>query len=88
MLAWARLYAPRARTASVALHQLKVWATLALALFASQAATAAASAASEKLRTILTTDGEVDDIDTMIRWFLHANEMEPVGLVNSGSQWH
>ncbi|MDA0172211.1 DUF1593 domain-containing protein [Solirubrobacter taibaiensis] len=48
----------------------------------------AAPAQAAKPRTILTTDGEVDDIDTMIRWFLYANEMEPVGLVYSSSQWH
>ncbi|MDA0180090.1 DUF1593 domain-containing protein [Solirubrobacter phytolaccae] len=50
------------------------------------AAPAVAEAA--KPRTILTTDGEVDDIDTMIRWFLYSNEMTPVGLVYSSSQWH
>ncbi|MDA0138816.1 nucleoside hydrolase-like domain-containing protein [Solirubrobacter deserti] len=59
---------------------------LLLVLFAALLFAAPAQAA--KPRTILTTDGEVDDIDTMIRWFLYANEMEPVGLVYSSSQWH
>ena len=47
-----------------------------------------ASVADAKPRTIITTDGEVDDIDSMARWFLYANEMDTVGLVYSSSQWH
>lgn len=68
--------------------KFKPWAAVALAAAAAFTAAAPAAAAPEKPRTILTTDGEVDDIDTMIRWFLYANEMEPVGLVYSSSQWH
>ena len=65
----------------------RLWAGLALAAVLLCFGAANASAAG-KPRTILTTDGEVDDIDTMIRWFLYSNEMEPVGLVYSSSQWH
>ena len=41
-----------------------------------------------KARTIVTTDGEVDDVDTFIRLLLYANEFDIVGLVYSSSQWH
>ena len=41
-----------------------------------------------KPRTIVTTDGEVDDQDSFIRMLLYANEFELLGLVYSSSQWH
>ncbi|RYF70390.1 MAG: DUF1593 domain-containing protein, partial [Cytophagaceae bacterium] len=43
---------------------------------------------STKARTIVTTDGEVDDVDTFIRMLLYSNEFDLVGLVYSSSQWH
>ncbi|MGL4630005.1 MAG: nucleoside hydrolase-like domain-containing protein [Leadbetterella sp.] len=39
-------------------------------------------------RTIVTTDGEVDDIDSFIRMLLYTNEFKTEGLVISSSQWH
>jgi hypothetical protein len=42
----------------------------------------------EKARTIVTTDGEVDDMDTFIRMLLYTNEFNVEGLVYSSSQWH
>jgi Protein of unknown function (DUF1593) len=41
-----------------------------------------------KPRTIVTTDGELDDVDSFIRMLLHANEFSIEGLVISSSQWH
>ncbi len=41
-----------------------------------------------KPRTIVTTDGEVDDVDSFIRMLLYTNEFEVEGLVISSSQWH
>ena len=41
-----------------------------------------------KPRTIVTTDGEVDDQDSFIRMLLYANEFNILGLVYSSSQWH
>lgn len=41
-----------------------------------------------KPRTIVTTDGEVDDIDTFIRMLLYANEFNIEGIVYTSSQWH
>ena len=41
-----------------------------------------------KPRTIVTTDGEVDDQDSFIRMLLYSNEFNLIGLVYSSSQWH
>src|SRR5690348_2734954 len=41
-----------------------------------------------KPRTIVTTDGEVDDQDSFIRLLLYSNEFYLEGLVYSSSQWH
>ena len=41
-----------------------------------------------KPRTIVTTDGEVDDQDSFIRLLLYSNEFDLIGLVYSSSQWH
>lgn len=41
-----------------------------------------------KPRTIITTDGEVDDQDTFIRMLLYLNEFNVEGLIYSSSQWH
>ncbi len=46
------------------------------------------SFAQTKPRTIITTDGEIDDIDSYIRMLLYANEFKIEGLVYSSSQWH
>jgi hypothetical protein len=42
----------------------------------------------QKVKTIITTDGEIDDIDTFIRLLLYANEFEIEGLIYSSSMWH
>ncbi len=39
-------------------------------------------------RTIVTTDGEIDDVDTFIRMLLYSNEYQVEGLVYSSSMWH
>ena len=39
-------------------------------------------------RTIVTTDGEVDDVDSFFRMLLYANAFRLEGLVYSSSQWH
>ena len=36
-----------------------------------------------KPRTIVTTDGEIDDVDSFIRMLLYANEFQIEGLVYS-----
>lgn len=42
----------------------------------------------DKARTIVTTDGEVDDMDSFIRMLLYANEFDIEGLIYSSSMWH
>lgn len=44
--------------------------------------------AQQKPRTIVTTDGEVDDMDSFIRLLLYANEINIEGLVYTSSMWH
>lgn len=39
-------------------------------------------------RTIVTTDGEIDDVDTFIRMLLYTNEFHAEGLIYSSSMWH
>ncbi len=39
-------------------------------------------------RTIITTDGEIDDVDSFIRMLLYSNEYRVEGLVYSSSMWH
>ncbi|HMQ64523.1 MAG TPA: DUF1593 domain-containing protein, partial [Flavilitoribacter sp.] len=41
-----------------------------------------------KPRTIVTTDGEIDDVDSYIRMLLYANEFRIEGLIYSSSMWH
>jgi len=48
----------------------------------------AAQQKSSTLRTIVTTDGEIDDVDSFIRMLLYANEFTIEGLVYSSSMWH
>lgn len=43
---------------------------------------------SPKPRTIVTTDGELDDVDSFIRMLLYSNEYKVEGLIVSSSQWH
>jgi hypothetical protein len=48
----------------------------------------AKSQTNTKPRTIVTTDGELDDVDSFIRLLLYANEFKLEGLIVSSSQWH
>ncbi|MCK5443260.1 MAG: DUF1593 domain-containing protein [Maribacter sp.] len=42
----------------------------------------------EKPRSIVTTDGEIDDVDSFVRMLLYANEFTIEGLIYSSSMWH
>jgi len=48
----------------------------------------AQSPSHQKVRTIVTTDGEVDDMDSFIRMLLYTNEFKVEGLIYSSSMWH
>lgn len=72
-----------ARTSVRALLACLVAATL-LCAFGS----AVASAHSQAPRVIVTTDGEGDDIGSMHRFLLYANDFDVEGIVSSASRWH
>jgi hypothetical protein len=42
----------------------------------------------EKPRTVITTDGEVDDMNSIIRFLLYANEVDLAGIVLTSSTYH
>lgn len=42
----------------------------------------------EKARTVITTDGEVDDMNSVIRALLYANDMDISGIVLTSSMYH
>ena len=42
----------------------------------------------EKTRVIVTSDGEIDDECSMVRFMLYANEWDIEGIVTSSSQYH
>ena len=50
--------------------------------------TGIAQSPAARARTIVTTDGEVDDQDSFIRLLLYSNEFNLEGLIYSSSQWH
>lgn len=47
-----------------------------------------APAAAEKPRVLVTTDGEIDDECSMVRFLLYANEWDIEGIITSSSQYH
>ena len=46
------------------------------------------AATTDKPRVIATTDGEIDDQCSMVRFLLYANEWDIEGIVTSSSQYH
>jgi hypothetical protein len=52
------------------------------------ASAVAASAATDRPRVLVTTDGEIDDECSMVRFLLYANEWDTEGIINSSSQYH
>ena len=45
-------------------------------------------AASDKPRVLVTTDGEIDDECSLVRFLLYANEWDIEGIITSNSQYH
>jgi hypothetical protein len=73
------------RNSTAASHALALFAILIAALFASATA---AHAATSKPRVILTQDGEVDDMDSFIRFLYYSNEFDLAGIIYSSSTFH
>lgn len=42
----------------------------------------------EKIRTVITTDGEVDDMNSVLRALLYSNDMDIAGIVLTSSMYH
>ncbi|MEU0804160.1 nucleoside hydrolase-like domain-containing protein [Streptomyces sp. NPDC005970] len=55
---------------------------------ASTLSTTTGSGHQQKPRVILTTDGEVDDMDSFIRYLYYANEFDTAGIVLTSSRFH
>ena len=63
-------------------------ATLALGITPSFFSTHAEAESMKKTRVIATTDGEVDDRCSMVRFLLYANEWDIQGIIHSSSKFH
>jgi len=61
---------------------------LIVLIFTNVPSVSAQKVSSQRPRTIVTTDGEVDDIDSFIRMLLYSNEFKLEGLVYGSSMWH
>ncbi|MBK0347115.1 DUF1593 domain-containing protein [Aerococcaceae bacterium zg-ZJ1578] len=42
----------------------------------------------EKKRTVITTDGEVDDMNSFLRYLLYSNEIDTAGIILTSSVYH
>ncbi|WP_306305553.1 nucleoside hydrolase-like domain-containing protein [Lactococcus fujiensis] len=42
----------------------------------------------KKIRTIITTDGEVDDQNSFLRYLLYSNEFDTEGIILTSSVYH
>ena len=47
-----------------------------------------AAAAKERPQTVVMTDGEVDDMDSFLRFLLYTNDVEVKGIIYTSSMWH
>ena len=59
--------------------------TLALGAVFPQANIAAAK---ERPQTVVMTDGEVDDMDSFLRFLLYTNDVDVKGIIYTSSMWH
>ncbi len=70
------------------MHKSILLSIILLAFGSCKQAQNQATSSHTKPRTIVTTDGEIDDVDSFIRMLLYANEFDIQGLVISSSMWH
>ena len=59
-----------------------------LLLLCAGCVTMAKADTSTKTRVIVTSDGEIDDECSMVRFLLYANEWDIEGIITSSSQYH
>lgn len=70
------------------LSQSVLCVIVALAIQNVSAAPAAQAGASPKTRVIVTSDGEIDDECSLVRFLLYANEWDIEGIITTSSQYH
>jgi hypothetical protein len=46
------------------------------------------AAAKERPQTVVMTDGEVDDMDSFLRFLLYTNDLDVKGIIYTSSMWH
>jgi hypothetical protein len=61
---------------------------LALTTLTSPAHAEPRDRADARPRVIVTSDGEIDDECSLVRFLLHANEWDIEGIITSSSQYH
>ena len=64
------------------------WLLVVFAALSPLYTTDATAASEKKTRVIATTDGEVDDRCSMVRFHLYANEWDIQGIIHSSSKFH
>ncbi|KAJ5295762.1 hypothetical protein PENANT_c001G08478 [Penicillium antarcticum] len=62
--------------------------TLGLVATTLPAVSSYATSKSAKLRTVVTTDMEQDDLASLIRYLLYTNDLDTQGIIYSSSVWH
>ena len=76
------------------MNKLKNFLVMALCMFltltgcSSKENTVVTQTKQEKARTVITTDGEVDDMNSVIRALLYSNDMDISGIVLTSSMYH
>lgn len=81
------LLLPMKKSVALCLARFIVCAVVALAFNIASAAPAKVGA-TPKPRVIVTSDGEIDDECSMVRFFLYADEWDIEGIISSSSQYH
>ena len=68
--------------------RLSPYVTVLILFSASFFGTASSAIADERPRVIVTSDGEIDDECSLVRFLLYANEWDIEGVITSSSQYH
>ena len=68
--------------------RLSLYVTVLILFSAAVFGTASTAIADERPRVIVTSDGEIDDECSLVRFLLYANEWDIEGIITSSSQYH
>ncbi len=70
------------------LTKVNYYITFICFLFCAEVAVSQKALPADRTRVIVTTDGEIDDECSLVRFLLYANEWDIEGIVTSSSQYH